>query len=93
MSKKRLFPLGDLYMTPGAIEAFHSSGDSVSDYINRHVTGDWGDLCHEDKKSNQEALEHGFRIFSAYHLSSGEKIWIITEADRSITTVLLPEEY
>ena len=59
----------------------------------RHLSGDWGEVCAEDAKENEFSLQHGFRLLSAYRLSDGTKIWIITEADRSATTFLLPEEY
>lgn len=61
--------------------------------IVRHVTGDWGDLCQEDKEENELAVKEGFRILSAYKLPTGEKLWVITEADRSATTILRPDEY
>ena len=61
--------------------------------IYRHASGDWGDLDEDDRRQNELALGRGLRIFSAYETSSGIKIWIITEADRSVTTVLLPEDY
>jgi hypothetical protein len=57
------------------------------------TNGDWGDLDEEDKRENEFSLQHGFRIFSSYILSSGDKLWVITEADRSVTTLLLPDEY
>jgi hypothetical protein len=59
----------------------------------RHVTGDWGDLDDEDKKENELSVKEGFRILSAYHLETGAKVWVITEWDRSVTTLLLPDEY
>jgi hypothetical protein len=61
--------------------------------VSRHLTGDWGDLEVEDKVENELSLREGFRLLSAYHLPDGTKVWIITEADRSVTTVLLPDEY
>ncbi|HDH99838.1 MAG TPA: hypothetical protein ENF74_02475 [Firmicutes bacterium] len=61
--------------------------------LKRHVRGDWGDLCEEDRQANEEALAHGGRLFSAYTAEELPKIWIITEADRSVTTILFPEEY
>ena len=61
--------------------------------IDRHVSGDWGDLDEFDRQQNDEALKDGGRIFSAYHTSAGTKVWVITEADRSSTTALLPEDY
>ncbi len=88
-----LFNLGQLVATPGALAAIEESGDSLVTYLNRHVTGDWGELDAHDQKENDLGISHNLRILSAYTLSSGVKIWIITEADRSSTTALLPEEY
>jgi hypothetical protein len=62
------------------------------DYLARHATGDWGELCAFDRHQNEIALRDGLRVFSSYEISAG-RVWIITEADRSITTILLPEEY
>jgi hypothetical protein len=61
--------------------------------LTRHVTGDWGQLEDEDKKENELSLQQGFRLLSAYEISTGLKIWVITERDRSATTLLLPSEY
>ena len=85
------FSLGHLVATPGALEALND--ESFWPYIKRHTNGDWGDVCAEDKAENELSLKEGFRLLSAYHLPDGLKIWIITEADRSATTILLPEEY
>ena len=85
------FRLGQLIATPGVIEA--GAGEGLGPYISRHVAGDWGTVDAEDKRANDRALRDGTRLFSAYLLRNGTKIWIITEADRSATTVLLPEEY
>ncbi len=90
---KKLFELGKLVGTPGALEAIRASGDDLGDYLNRHMTGDWGDVSDPDVYENQYALEHGLRLLSSYKLKSGQRIWIITEADRSSTCILLPEEY
>jgi len=87
------FQLGQVVATPGALDAFQGTGQSPNEFLSRHVSGDWGDLCDEDKQTNEDALNYGGRIFSAYHLSNGEKVWVITEADRSSTCVLLPSEY
>jgi hypothetical protein len=88
------FNPGQLLITPGAARAIEvSSGDSILQLLSRHLSGDWGDLSPEDRQENEFSLEHGFRLLSAYKLTSGERVWIITEADRSSTTVLLPEEY
>ena len=85
------FPLGRTVITRGALDTL--DGDEVLTGIARHARGDWGDLCPEDKQANDDALSVGARLLSAYHTGDGRKFWIITEADRSITTVLLPEEY
>ena len=87
------FPLGQLVATPGALEAFKKTSQSPTEFLSRHNAGNWGDLCDEDKHTNEQALVDGGRIFSAYHLNDGTKIWIITESDRSSTCVLLPSEY
>jgi hypothetical protein len=87
------FPLGQVVATPGAIESFKKTGQTPTAFLTRHVRGDGGDLCDEDKQTNEQALIDGGRIFSAYHLDDGTKIWIITEADRSSTCVLLPSNY
>ena len=92
-SPQPLFRLGQVVGTQGALQAFEQTGENPFDYLRRHVTGDWGDLCEEDKAENQLAIEQGFRTFSAYKLNNGTKIWLITEWDRSATTFLLPEEY
>lgn len=87
------FKLGQTVATPGALDAFELTGELPLSYLKRHVTGDWGDLCDEDKQANDYAINKRLRIFSAYHLNDETKIWIITEADRSVTTILLPGEY
>ena len=87
------FPLGQLVATPGALEALKEAEVSFLPYIRRHLEGDWGDISPEDAGENELSLEQGFRLLSAYTLPGGDRIWIITEADRSATTILLPEEY
>lgn len=87
------FILGQVVATPGALEALEMASQSSTDILNRHVIGDWGDLDAQDKQTNNDALRNGERLLSAYTLASGERIWIITEADRSVTTLLLPSEY
>lgn len=87
------FPLGTVVATPGALRALEESGESPFDFLVRHASGDWGELDEDDKRENELSLIHGFRLLSAYRLRTGEKIWVITEADRSVTTLLLPEEY
>jgi hypothetical protein len=85
--------LGQVVATPGALRAFAASGEGVAPYLRRHASGDWGDLEPEDREANNAALVSGERLLSAYWLQNRTRIWIITEADRSVTTVLLPEEY
>lgn len=87
------FPLGQLVATPGALEALKEAEVSFLPYIRKHLEGDWGNVCPEDAAENELSLEQGFRLLSAYNLPGGCKIWILTEADRSATTILLPEEY
>ena len=90
--RKQLFPLGQTVATPGALAALEEAGISPASLLARHHQGDWGDLGSEDAEANQQALETAARIFSSYPLGK-RKVWVITEADRSATTVLLPEEY
>lgn len=87
------FSLGQVVGTHGAIDALNDADQDPNEFIQRHVRGDWGDLDEEDKQENEYSVENGFRILSAYHTSRNVKIWIITEADRSVTTLLLPSEY
>lgn len=93
------FPLGSCRATPGAIEAMrdvsptHNSALPAAMLLRRHISGDWGDVDARDAQANEEALQTGARVLSAYKLRSGVKVWIITEADRSATTIMLPEDY
>jgi hypothetical protein len=87
------FPLGQGVITIGAKEAFDRTGQNPLEFLARHVRGDWGELQPEDVQENEFSLQHGLRLLSRYTLSDGTVIWIITEADRSATTILLPEEY
>ena len=87
------FSLGRVVATPGVLEAFTASGQSPLDFLQRHLTGDWGELDENDVRENELSVEQQWRILSAYTLSTGVKFWIITEADRSVTTFLLPDEY
>jgi len=88
-----LFTLGHVVATLGALKALSEHEVLPTNLIHRHVTGDWGDLCKEDKEQNVTGIVHGLRIFSSYQISTDTKIWIITEADRSSTTLLMPGEY
>ncbi len=85
------FPSGRIVTTANALNAL--SYDDILSGLLRHLTGDWGDLGKDDWKENDLSLEKGFRLLSAYHTDNGVQFWIITEANRSSTTVLLPEGY
>jgi hypothetical protein len=90
-----LFPLGRLVATPGALALLRSSSageDLLPALFERHQSGDWGDVPAEDARENEFSVRHGFRIISCYRVA-GERLWLITEADRSATTLLLPSEY
>lgn len=84
-------PLGRILITPGALEALTNA--DVQGALGRHALGDWGELSAADLEENELSLEQGFRLLSSYRSATGLKFWIITEADRSATTVLLPDEY
>lgn len=86
-----LFPLGQLYATQGVLAEI--TPEEVAAAVTRHASGDWGDLCQEDIEANQRALREGCRLLSAYSSAKSVKFWIITEWDRSVTTILLPSEY
>jgi hypothetical protein len=87
------FPLGQLVVTAGVqVLIVQDKLDPVF-YLNRHLKGDWGEVGEEDAFENDMALEHGGRVLSAYTITPTQKLWIITESDRSVTTLLLPEEY
>lgn len=87
------FPLGQVVATPGAIRAMQEAQQNAAVFLARHAACDWGDICPEDKYLNDEAVNDEGRLLSAYSTSKGAKLWIITEADRSATTILLPDEY
>ena len=91
-TRPRLKP-GRLFTTPSALEVLRAANVSVGDLLTRHLRGDWGDLTAEDRKQNDLALETGLRVLSSYALPGNGKVWIITEWDRSVTTVLLPDDY
>jgi hypothetical protein len=92
-NKAGRFSLGQVVATPGALEALGKNNQNGLEYVIRHSTGDWGEVVEEDKALNEVSLKRGQRLLSAYSLPDKTKIWIITEADRSVTTILLPEEY
>jgi hypothetical protein len=85
-------PLGRVLATPGALELLAEAREHPFEYLARHATGDWGELCRYDCRQNEIALRDGYRVLSSYQIGEG-RVWIITEADRTITTILLPQEY
>jgi hypothetical protein len=87
------FQLGTIAATPGAIACLEACKTGPERLLRRHVIGDWGELCQEDVKENERSVAHGLRLLSSYSMPNGQQIWVITEADRSVTTLLLPEEY
>ena len=88
---ERKFSLGQIVMTPAAMETIPPH--EMLHALARHASGDWGEVGKEDRDENEFSLREGFRLFSVYYSSTGQKFWIITEADRSATTVLLPDDY
>ncbi len=92
-TRRPLFSLGQVVATPDALEAFAATGELITHYVAKHQCGEWGQLPPEDIRANEQALQHGARLLSAYHLRDNTKIWIWTEADRSSTCVMLPSDY
>ena len=91
-----MFPLGQIVATPNALRALVDAGRTPAEFLVRHARGDWGDVCPEDARENALSLARGFRLFSVYRYDltrPDHKLWIITEADRSSTCVLLPADY
>ena len=87
------FALGQTFITPSAQEALEIAGETAIQFLRRHMSTDWGEVSEEDAQENDVSLREGFRLLSAYRTTRGEKIGIITEADRSATTILLPSDY
>lgn len=87
------FPLGEIVATPGALSALADAKQTALEFLARHGRGDWGEVCQKDKTANDRAVVEGSRILSAYRTNRGVRIWLITEADRSSSCLLLPEEY
>ena len=85
------FPLGEIVITSHALQTLNTA--DVHSALQRHASGDWGDVCREDRLSNERGLTEQDRLFSVYHAANSRKFWIITEWDRSVTTILLPEDY
>ena len=92
-NKQPAFELGQIVATPGALAALKKAGQQPGEFLTRHLNREWGDLSDEDRKKNDYSREPEFRRLSAYRTHAGDKLWIITESDRSVTTLLLPEEY
>jgi hypothetical protein len=88
-----LFSLGQIVATPGALSALQKAEQEPHEFLDRHVNGDWGEVPEADKQENDFSVQQGFRILSAYTTSAGEQLWVLTEADRSATIILLPSEY
>lgn len=87
------FKLGSVVATRGVMEHVDNDAGIIFPYLAMHASGEWGEICASDKEVNEDALKNGMRLMSVYSLSDEKKIWIITEWDRSVTTVLFPEEY
>ncbi|RZI43850.1 hypothetical protein EGT07_07855 [Herbaspirillum sp. HC18] len=90
--KRPLFSLGQVVATPGVLTHLEKHGVNAQEYLERHVRGDWGEVPSEDAVENNVAVRYGFRVISSYTIAS-EKVWVVTEADRSVTTMLFPSEY
>jgi len=93
MNNSPRFSLGKIVGTPGALAALEKANQSSVEFIQRHVSGDWGECCDDDRQANEDALQDGARIFSVYKTALGKKLYVVTEADRSSTCLLLPDEY
>jgi hypothetical protein len=91
--KQPRFPLGHLVATRASLDALAAVSEDPIRFVARHACGDWGDIDDDDRRANERSLADGSRLLSAYTLRDGTRIWIITEADRSATTILLPGEY
>ena len=87
------FSLGRVVATPRAFQALEKAEQLPAEFLDRHVNGDWGEVTDADKQENERSVEQGSRMLSAYTTSAGDRLWVLTEADRSATMILLPEEY
>ena len=85
IGKQPAFELGRIVATPGALAVIEKAGQQPAEFLMRHVNREWSDLDEEDRKENDYSLEHGFRLLSAYRTNAGDRLWIITEGDRSVT--------
>lgn len=93
MRSRARFSLGTVVATPEAVAAMEQAGQDSTDFLARHIIGDWGDVCDEARAKNEVALVADLRLLSSYRTARGVQNWVITEADRSSTCLLLPEEY
>lgn len=93
LGKPGKFPMGQIVATPAAMTAMEDAGHIPPEFLIRHKYGDWGELDPEDRQENELSLINGWRLLSAYSTRLSERLWVITEADRSVTTLLLPEDY
>ena len=91
--ERQVFPLGQIVATPGALEVLEASHQNPAEFLARHARGDWGELGADDIAENEFSLKNGFRLLSSYSTATGQKLWVITEADRTLTTLLLPDEH
>ena len=91
--EKKSFPLGQVLITPPAEAVLQEAGRTFKEFLDRHATGDWGEIEADDWNGNEEALTSGRRLMSVYAVSETQKVWVITESDRSLTTILLPDDY
>jgi hypothetical protein len=92
-NQAQLFPLGQIVATPGTLEVLEAAHQSPAEFLERHAKGDWGELSADDVAENEFSLKNGFRLLSSYCTAAGQKLWVVTEEDRSLTTVLLADEY
>jgi hypothetical protein len=88
-----LFSLGQVVATPNALAALEEAEQNPFEFLQRHQSGDWSEMVQEDQEENQRAVKQGLRVFSSYKLSTGQKLWVITEWNRQVTTLLLPSDY
>ena len=93
MNQPILFGLGRIVATPACLRLLEENNTNAAEYLMRHVTGDFGAMCEEDIQANWDAIKYGSRVFSSYFLQDESKIWVITEADRKSTALILPSEY
>lgn len=93
ISEGVIFSLGHTVATPHALKTLAQQGITPLSLLKRHASGDWGNVPPDDAQANQDALKSGAHLFSSYHIGPDARIWVITEADRSVTTLLLPSEY